>query len=95
MNAHSSRSHLLLVITVLGVDKISNVSSRGKLTLVDLAGSERVAKSEAMGQRLTEAAAINKSLSALGMVSFNIGRCSERRVGRGGWGGVELAHDSN
>ena len=69
MNAHSSRSHLLLVIMVDGVDKISGVRSRGKLTLVDLAGSERVAKSEATGQRLTEAAAINKSLSALGMVS--------------------------
>ena len=68
MNAHSSRSHLLLVITVNGVDKISGVRSRGKLTLVDLAGSERVAKTEATGQRLTEAAAINKSLSALGMV---------------------------
>jgi len=39
-----------------------------KLTLVDLAGSERVLRSEAKGVRLVEAAAINKSLSALGQV---------------------------
>ncbi len=35
---------------------------------MDLAGSERVSKTEATGQRLVEAAAINKSLSALGLV---------------------------
>lgn len=40
----------------------------GKLTMVDLAGSERIAKTEATGQRLVEAASINKSLSALGQV---------------------------
>jgi kinesin family member C2/C3 len=34
--------------------------------MVDLAGSERISKTEATGQRLVEAAAINKSLSALG-----------------------------
>lgn len=68
MNAHSSRSHLLLQITVSGVNLVSKVKSKGKLTLVDLAGSERVSKSEAEGKRLTEAAAINKSLSSLGLV---------------------------
>lgn len=36
--------------------------------LVDLAGSERISRSEATGQRLVEAAAINKSLTALGQV---------------------------
>lgn len=42
--------------------------SKGKLTMVDLAGSERISKTEATGQRLVEAAAINKSLSSLGQV---------------------------
>jgi len=57
------------MITVRGEDKASGVVSTGTLTLCDLAGSERVSKSESTGQRLTEAAAINKSLSALGQVS--------------------------
>ena len=70
MNSQSSRSHLLLQLTVESNNKITNVRSRGKLTLCDLAGSERVAKSEAEGQRLIEAAAINKSLTTLGMVSL-------------------------
>eukprot|EP00042_Codosiga_hollandica_P054689 m.746900 g.746900 ORF g.746900 m.746900 type:complete len:747 (+) comp58960_c0_seq55:289-2529(+) len=68
MNAHSSRSHLLLQIGVGSFNKLSGVSATGKLTLVDLAGSERVSKTDATGQRLVEAAAINKSLSALGQV---------------------------
>jgi len=68
MNSQSSRSHLILQITVSSFDFTSKQSSTGKLTLVDLAGSERIAKTEATGQRLVEAAAINKSLSALGQV---------------------------
>eukprot|EP00048_Salpingoeca_helianthica_P013127 m.196024 g.196024 ORF g.196024 m.196024 type:complete len:581 (+) comp15460_c15_seq11:565-2307(+) len=68
MNTDSSRSHLLMQISVTGFNTISKVTTVGKLTLVDLAGSERVAKSEASGPRLVEAAAINKSLSALGQV---------------------------
>ncbi len=68
MNTDSSRSHLLMQLTVSGFNKISKVTTSGKLTLVDLAGSERVAKSEVTGARLMEAAAINKSLSALGQV---------------------------
>lgn len=67
----SSRSHLVLMITVEGEDKVTGAISKGVLTLCDLAGSERISKTEATGQRLVEAAAINKSLSALGQVIIN------------------------
>ena len=66
MNSASSRSHSVLQIKISGKNELSKMKTSGKLTLVDLAGSERVGKSEAKGQRLVEAAAINKSLSALG-----------------------------
>ena len=68
MNTDSSRSHLLLLLKLHGTDRVTNAVTRGTLTLVDLAGSERISKTEATGQRLVEAAAINKSLSALGQV---------------------------
>jgi kinesin family protein C2/C3 len=71
MNSQSSRSHLILQLTVSSYDFISKQTSTGKLTLVDLAGSERIAKTEATGQRLVEAAAINKSLSSLGQVAMS------------------------
>lgn len=47
---------------------MSGLTTRGTLTLCDLAGSERISRTEAEGQRLVEAAAINKSLTALGQV---------------------------
>ena len=56
------------MLRVEGYDKVSKATSHGRLTLVDLAGSERISRSEATGIRLVEAAAINKSLSALGQV---------------------------
>ncbi|XP_078077234.1 uncharacterized protein LOC144499053 [Mustelus asterias] len=68
MNSESSRSHLLLILHVTGVDDVSGATYRGTLTLCDLAGSECISKTEATGQRLVEAAAINKSLTALGQV---------------------------
>lgn len=49
-------------------DQVSGLTSRGTLTLCDLAGSERISRTEAEGQRLVEAAAINRSLTALGQV---------------------------
>jgi len=66
MNAHSSRSHMLLVVDVKGFNVPANIEYVGKLYLVDLAGSERVKKSGATGQALLEAQNINQSLSALG-----------------------------
>ena len=68
MNSSSSRSHLLVIINVTGMDQVSGQITNGKLMLVDLAGSERISKTEATGQRLVEAAAINKSLTSLGQV---------------------------
>ncbi|XP_048113155.1 kinesin-like protein klp-3 [Alosa alosa] len=79
MNIESSRSHLILTLTVLGADSISGVISQGTLTLCDLAGSERISKTEAKGQRLVEAAAINKSLTALGQV-FSALKCNAIHV---------------
>ena len=60
------------MLKVEGHDTVSKATSKGRLTLVDLAGSERISRSEATGIRLVEAAAINKSLSALGQVSLQI-----------------------
>lgn len=66
MNADSSRSHLVLSITVESKNKTTGTTSYGKFHLIDLAGSERLSRSGASGQRKTETANINKSLSALG-----------------------------
>jgi len=68
MNATSSRSHLVFALLVESQNRLTKKSSVGKLSLVDLAGSERVSKTDATGDRLKEAQAINKSLSALGNV---------------------------
>eukprot|EP00742_Colponemidia_sp_Colp-10_P009129 GILJ01009930.1.p1 GENE.GILJ01009930.1~~GILJ01009930.1.p1 ORF type:complete len:806 (-),score=169.06 GILJ01009930.1:132-2549(-) len=68
MNEHSSRSHLMLSIYVVGRSLFAQTTWRGKLHLVDLAGSERLSRSGATGDRMKEAQHINKSLSALGDV---------------------------
>ncbi|OMJ92148.1 hypothetical protein SteCoe_5137 [Stentor coeruleus] len=68
MNAVSSRSHSLFIITVNQTNSKDFSGKVGKLFLVDLAGSEKVAKTGAAGLRLEEAKHINKSLTALGQV---------------------------
>lgn len=72
MNDDSSRSHLMLTISVLATDRAGGVGGSwprlGKITIVDLAGSERLAKSGATGDAQREAIEINKSLTALGDV---------------------------
>ena len=68
MNAESSRSHSIFVITIAQRNTETGTQKTGNLYLVDLAGSEKVGKTGASGQTLEEAKKINKSLSALGMV---------------------------
>lgn len=78
LNEHSSRSHLVVTVTVAAQAK-NGMHTRGKLNLIDLAGSERLDKTEAIGTRQKEAAYINKSLSALGNV---IGALESRNSGK-------------
>eukprot|EP00929_Paragymnodinium_shiwhaense_P119403 TRINITY_DN912_c0_g2_i1.p1 TRINITY_DN912_c0_g2~~TRINITY_DN912_c0_g2_i1.p1 ORF type:complete len:781 (+),score=184.31 TRINITY_DN912_c0_g2_i1:187-2529(+) len=68
MNEHSSRSHMIFMLTVEQKDLHDRSVKVGKLHLVDLAGSEKVGKSGVTGERLDEAKHINRSLSALGNV---------------------------
>ncbi|KAI9468504.1 MAG: kinesin heavy chain [Benjaminiella poitrasii] len=68
MNAESSRSHSIVLITITQKNLDTGAAKNGKLYLVDLAGSEKVGKTGASGQTLEEAKKINKSLTALGMV---------------------------
>ena len=72
MNADSSRSHSVFTISVESRTKANPTAPATKksalLHLVDLAGSERQKSTDAAGERLKEASAINKSLSALGNV---------------------------
>jgi kinesin family protein 5 len=68
MNAQSSRSHSIFIMTVTQNSLEDGSCKTGKLYLVDLAGSEKISKTGAKGQTLDEAKMINKSLSALGMV---------------------------
>eukprot|EP01067_Filipodium_phascolosomae_P000191 Filipodium_phascolosomae@DN1156_c0_g1_i2.p1 len=68
MNAESSRSHLVFSIMIHINDIKSEKALNGKISFIDLAGSERISKTGASKDRLAEARAINKSLSALGDV---------------------------
>ncbi|XP_047128629.1 kinesin-like protein KIFC3 isoform X2 [Hydra vulgaris] len=72
MNAHSSRSHSVLVINVSGTNKNANIKVSGKLNLVDLAGSERLSKSGSEGIRMKETQSINASLSSLSNVIHSL-----------------------
>lgn len=73
-NEQSSRSHMVFMLQVHGVNEATGQRSSGALNLVDLAGSERIGKSEVAGARLKETQAINKSLSALGDVIAALGQ---------------------
>ncbi|KAF1320942.1 Kinesin-like protein, partial [Globisporangium splendens] len=66
--ANKKRQPLVFSLLVENCNKTTKATSIGKLSLVDLAGSERAGKTGATAERLKEAQAINKSLSALGDV---------------------------
>lgn len=68
MNAKSSRSHSLFIVTIFQRNNKTESTKAGKLYFVDLAGSEKLSKTGAEGQCLEEAKNINKSLMVLGMV---------------------------
>ena len=88
MNAHSSRSHVIVRLNIESRKvATSSISSEGSLrmnwgkdkptcistlNLVDLAGSERSNKSGTTGQSLKEGSFINKSLLTLGTVISNL-----------------------
>lgn len=80
MNKESSRSHSVLTTTI--ESKTMTASGVWQLRsaafhIIDLAGSERSKHTQAEGQRLKEAGAINKSLSALGIVINSLVDISE------------------
>ncbi|KAK2647075.1 hypothetical protein Ddye_022270 [Dipteronia dyeriana] len=74
MNSESSRSHSVFTCIIESQwEKDSMTHFRfARLNLVDLAGSERQKSSGADGDRLKEAANINKSLSTLGLVIMSL-----------------------
>ncbi|XWS14274.1 hypothetical protein CRYUN_Cryun36dG0108600 [Craigia yunnanensis] len=74
MNSESSRSHSVFTCIIESHwEKDSMTHFRfARLNLVDLAGSERQKSSGAEGDRLKEAANINKSLSTLGLVIMSL-----------------------
>ncbi|CDO98710.1 unnamed protein product [Coffea canephora] len=74
MNSESSRSHSVFTCIIESrweKDSMTHIRF-GRLNLVDLAGSERQKSSGAEGDRLKEAANINKSLSTLGLVIMSL-----------------------
>mmetsp|Transcript_85624 Transcript_85624/g.118089 ORF Transcript_85624/g.118089 Transcript_85624/m.118089 type:complete len:171 (+) Transcript_85624:783-1295(+) len=68
MNAESSRSHSIVIVTITQNNTEEMSMKTGRLFLVDLAGSEKISKTGAAGQTLEEAKNINKSLTTLGKV---------------------------
>lgn len=65
MNASSSRSHFVFTLQIAGVNKANEERVEGVLNLIDLAGSERASSTGETADRMTEARAINKSLTSL------------------------------
>ena len=89
MNKLSSRSHIILQITVKqkweeriknnsNGEKVANLHKiKGILTIVDLAGSESISRTGSEGINQEEAKEINKSISALGRVIESLAKNSK------------------
>eukprot|EP00929_Paragymnodinium_shiwhaense_P017423 TRINITY_DN12667_c0_g1_i4.p1 TRINITY_DN12667_c0_g1~~TRINITY_DN12667_c0_g1_i4.p1 ORF type:complete len:1002 (-),score=176.59 TRINITY_DN12667_c0_g1_i4:88-3093(-) len=74
LNSRSSRSHSVLSLTFVNRSVASgDAPLTGVLHIVDLAGSERTKVSQAEGQQMKEANAINKSLATLADVLYALG----------------------
>ncbi|GLE05226.1 hypothetical protein PINS_up014226 [Pythium insidiosum] len=92
MNAHSSRSHAILTVSMVqkipiegatpdasGAFSDADVETRmSYFNFVDLAGSERQKRTQAEGKRLKEGIDINKGLLALGNVISALGDDKKR-----------------
>ncbi|CAJ1338896.1 unnamed protein product, partial [Effrenium voratum] len=68
MNDESSRSHSIVQVKTVNVNRKDKTQYLGKINLIDLAGSENVNRSGVQGQGMREAQNINRSLFALGDV---------------------------
>ena len=64
MNEVSSRSHMIITLTVNKFEEDDSITS-AKLNLVDLAGSEKLKHSQSRGKQMKEACYINLSLFTL------------------------------
>ena len=89
MNAESSRSHMIVRLTIesrvagSSDEPAVDVEERGPaltatLNFVDLAGSERASRAQSSGARLTEGCHINRSLLTLGKVIRSLSEKGER-----------------
>ncbi|OWY94931.1 hypothetical protein PHMEG_00035202, partial [Phytophthora megakarya] len=65
VNTHSSSSHSIFARKFRSYNEVLNTEVEGSLSLVDLAGNKRLSRSKSTGDRLKEAQATNKSLSAV------------------------------
>lgn len=68
MNAHSSRSHSVLIVNLNQTGIKTQVKTHSRMIFVDLAGSEKVEKTKAEGLTLKQAQSTNSSLMTLGVV---------------------------
>ncbi|KAL5570446.1 hypothetical protein UlMin_027021 [Ulmus minor] len=70
----AQRSHVVFTLCISGVNEGTEQQVQGVLNLIDFAGSERLSRSGAIGDRLKETQAINKSLSSLTDVIFALAK---------------------